>query len=93
MLPYILNLFDLVCTYYFINQGGSELNPVVRWMMATNPLLYPFCKIVLMGLMLYYVVEAAKVDIVGRVGYWIITIFYGILATYYSILIILLALL
>ena len=73
MTAYILNLFDLIFTYYALRHGAYEYNPFMRYVMGIHPLAFPFCKIVLAGVLCWYLEYMAKRNEMARVGRYIAT--------------------
>ena len=86
MIAYLLNLFDLACTYFFLSRGGEELNPVARWLMDWHPAAFPFTKIVVAGVLCWLLVRIAKIEPIARYALWLITGYYAAIAVYYIIL-------
>jgi hypothetical protein len=41
----ILEVLDVLSTYYMLARGGHELNPVVAWFMQVFGELWPLCKL------------------------------------------------
>lgn len=87
MTAYLLNLFDLACTYLFLERGGYELNPVARWLLSIHPAVYPFCKVFVAGVLCGLLHIIGKVDPRTRYALRIITGLYAAIAVYYIILI------
>ena len=83
---YVLNLFDLVMTQYFISRYGSEVegNPVGRWLVDHPTLLIAWkCAIVALLLLLIYRFRDKQI---ANNGSWIILGVYIALAMYHIIL-------
>lgn len=85
MTAYILNVADLFFTYYFLNRGGYELNPVARWML-TVPGLFPFAKIVVAGFLFWLLSYITRIEPAARIALYIITVYYAAIVAYYIIL-------
>lgn len=75
-MTYLLNILDLLFTTYAIRHGAWELNPVMRYTM-TIPYAFPFCKIVVMGVLCWFLNYMAKRNRVARAGRIFCTAFYG----------------
>ena len=86
MIGYLLNIADMGFTYYFINRGGYEINPFVRWLLGFHPAAFPFAKIVLAGLLFLLLELITKIEPKDRIGLYIVTAFYAALTVYYIIL-------
>jgi len=87
VIAYLLNLFDLACTYLVLCLGGWEVNPLVRWMLETHPALYPFCKVFLAAGLFWWLDRLAKREPATRYALWAVTGVYAAIAVYYIILI------
>lgn len=83
---YVLNLFDLVMTQYFISRYGSEVegNPVGRWLLG-HPVLLLIWKLGLVAILLL-VLYHFRNNRVANIGSWIILGVYIALAMYHIIL-------
>lgn len=51
MVLYLLNLLDLLTTAIALDMGGVERNPVANFLIGVHPMLFIFCKVVVVGLM------------------------------------------
>lgn len=82
LLTYLLNLFDLICTNYWISQYGLsvEANPIGRWLYE-NRLAVPV-KVFGVGVLLIFLYSNNKWKWTG----WLLLAFYSILAIYHIIL-------
>ena len=91
LLTYLLNLFDLICTNYWITQYGLsiEANPIGRWLYENH--LAVQVKVFMVGLMLLVLYDTAKhgeentaklCDIASLVMF----VAYAILAVYHILL-------
>ena len=83
---YVLNLFDLVMTQYFISKYGSKVegNPVGRWLVDHPTLLIAWkCAIVALLLLLIYRFRDKQI---ANIGSWITLGVYIALAMYHIIL-------
>lgn len=87
MTLYILNLFDLACTYLFLERGGYELNPVARWLLSIHPAAFPFAKVFVAGALCYWLHWIGRKEPAARVAIYLITGLYAAIAVYYIILI------
>ncbi len=85
MIAYILNIFDLFATYYILDIGGMELNPIVRGMMGVHPLLFPVCKFFLAGVLIRWLHKQAKTHKQAKSGLAIVTVYYAALAVWHII--------
>lgn len=47
MIPYLLNLIDIITTLYALNRGAVEANPIMAAVIGVHPLLFVFVKAVL----------------------------------------------
>lgn len=66
MILYLLNLFDLSCTIYAINNGFVELNPIALAMLSVHPLCYAAYKIIPVGVLcLWLIKRPEKVAVYG----------------------------
>lgn len=54
MVLYLLNLLDLLTTAMALDLGGVELNPVANFLIGVHPMLYVFCKVVVVGLLILF---------------------------------------
>lgn len=77
MTAYILNLLDLAFTLHVLDNGGVELNPVIRWMMEVHPALFPLPKTVLAGLLCWWLERKSQTIPAARKGLIAITAYYG----------------
>ena len=87
MTAYLLNLFDLACTYLFLERGGYELNPVVRWLLSIHPAAFPFVKVFVTGVLCGLLHLIGKAEPNARYALRITTVVYAAIAVYYIILI------
>jgi len=57
---YLLNIFDYLCTMFWVNKYGIEIeaNPISRFFIQNN--LLGFVKIVIVGILLYYIEKKNK---------------------------------
>ena len=78
MIAYLLNLIDLACTLYAINIGAVELNPL----MASVPVMVVY-KLVVVGLLAAWL--SRRREWIARLGLWVCTAAYTILACYHVI--------
>ena len=83
---YVLNLFDLVMTQYFISKYGSKVegNPVGRWL-GGRPTLLIVWKVAVIALLLLLLYHFRNVQI-ANIGSWITLGVYIALAMYHIIL-------
>ena len=88
---YLLNLFDLAMTAYWVSLYGVEIegNPIGRWLYSTG-IVYPV-KILVVGLLLWLLHEAvAKIDTPKQEWWdtasWAVLAVYGWVAVYHIIL-------
>lgn len=86
MIGYLLNIADMGFTYYFLNRGGYELNPIVRWLLDLHPAAFPFAKIVIAGLLFYLLDRIVKIEPKARIGLYIITAAYAAVVLYYIVI-------
>ena len=86
MTAYLLNLFDLACTYLFLERGGYELNPVARWLLSIHPIAFPFVKVFVTGVLCWLLHLIGKVEPRTRYALRIMTGLYAAIAAYYIIL-------
>lgn len=86
IIAYILNLFDLGMTQYFISKYGISIegNPIGRWLFA-HPVLLLIYKLGLVA-MLLLVLYHFRNNRVANIGSWIILGVYMALAIYHIIL-------
>lgn len=56
MILYILNLLDLLTTAIALDMGGVEMNPLANWLIGVHPMLFVFCKIVVVGALILLLV-------------------------------------
>lgn len=77
MTPYILNLLDYALTLIILNTGGMELNPAMSAAMRL-PMLFPFVKIVLAGILCLWLERKAQTHSDARVGLRVIAAFYAV---------------
>jgi len=74
MIPYILNLFDLFCTLYALNNGITELNPL----MQNIPVMIIY-KVIIVGILCWWLSRHSKC------GMWICTAVYAALAVWHVV--------
>lgn len=86
MIGYLLNIADMGFTYYFINRGGVEMNPIVRRLLDLHPAAFPFAKIVFAGVLFYLLDRIVKIEPQARIGLYIINAYYAAIVAYYIIL-------
>ena len=87
MIAYLLNLFDLACTYLFLERGGYELNPVARWLIGIHPAAFPFAKVFVAGVLCSLLHIIGKVEAKTQFALRAVTGYYAAIAVYYIILI------
>lgn len=82
LITYLLNLFDLICTNYWISLYGLSVegNPIGRWLYQ-NHLAVPV-KVFGVGSLLIFLYRHNKWKWTG----WVLLAFYSILAIYHIIL-------
>lgn len=56
MTLYILNLLDLLTTAIALELGGVEMNPAANYLIGVHPMLYVFCKVVVVGALILFLV-------------------------------------
>ena len=86
MTAYLLNLFDLACTYILLSHGGEEINPVARWLINIHPAAFPFAKIVVAGFLFWLLSYIARIEPAARIALYFITVYYAAIVAYYIIL-------
>lgn len=86
IIAYILNLFDLGMTQYFIGKYGIPIegNPIGRWLFA-HPALLLIWKLGLVAILLM-VIYHFRSNRVANIGSWVILGVYIALAIYHIIL-------
>ena len=86
IIAYILNLFDLGMTQYFINKYGVSIegNPIGRWLFG-HPVLLLIWKLGLVAILLL-VLYHFRNNQVANIGSWIVLDVYIALAIYHIIL-------
>lgn len=77
MIAYLLNLLDLALTIHAIKRGAVEANPVMRLLMELHPLAFPFVKVVVAGVLFWWLHKRAKTSAFARRALWIITAIYA----------------
>ena len=82
-MTYTLNILDLLFTTYALRHGAWEANPVMRYVMTLHPLAFPFCKIVVAGVLCGWLEYQAKRNRVARVGRNICLCAYGALTLWH----------
>lgn len=75
---YLLNLFDLACTLAAVRMGAMELNPL----MASVPVMVVY-KLVVVGWLAAWLSQ--RREWIARLGLWVCTAAYTILACYHVI--------
>lgn len=85
MTAYILNLLDMAFTLHALEHGARELNPIVNWMIGVHPWLFPFAKIVLVGVVLWWLNRESQTEPLARWGlkflaglYWLVILWHFI---------------
>ena len=83
IITYLLNLFDLICTNYWITQHGLsiEANPIGRWLYE-NRLAVPV-KVFMVGTLLLILYDAVKKNQKWKWTSWLLLAFYSILTIYH----------
>ena len=83
MTVYILNLLDMAITLHALEHGARELNPIVNWMIGVHPLLFVFSKVVLVGVVLWWLNRESQTEPLARWGmkfltglYWLLTLWH-----------------
>ena len=86
IIAYVLNLFDLGMTWYFVSKYGIPIegNPVGRWLFG-HPVLLLIWKLGLVA-MLLAVIYHFRNNQVANIGSWIVLGVYIALAIYHIIL-------
>ena len=86
IIAYVLNLFDLGMTWYFISKYDISIegNPVGRWLFG-HPILLLIWKLGLVAILLL-VLYCFRNNRVANIGSWIILGVYIALAIYHIIL-------
>lgn len=82
MIAYFLNLVDLACTLYAISIGATELNPMMRYV----PVMVVY-KLVVVGLLMAWL--SRRPERLARLGLWVCTAVYAVLAVYHLVCLIL----
>lgn len=82
---YILNLFDLFFTKYWVNQIGLEfeLNPFGKWLLQA-PIRQILYKVVLVGVLLI-ILYISKEKKIANICSWILLGAFGLLTTYHIV--------
>ena len=82
-ITYVLNLFDLVMTQYFVGKYGSSIegNPIGRWLLD-HPIALIAWKFGLVALMLLLIYHFRDIRI-AKIGSWIVFDVYIALAIYH----------
>ena len=83
MTLYILNLLDLMFTLHAVNNGGVELNPVSASMIALHPMCYAAYKIVVCGLLIWWL--STRSERIAVKGMWIATVVYAIIDVWHIV--------
>lgn len=82
---FVLTTIDSVSTLIYLDKGGKELNPVAQWMMDQGDYFFIFCKGILTGLCLLFVMihknfKYSRVAIfAGFSFYFFLTIYHMVL--------------
>lgn len=86
IIAYALNLFDLICTNYWISLYGLSVegNPVGRWLYENG--LAVQVKVFMVGTLLLVLYDAEKRNPKWKWASWLLLAFYSILAIYHIIL-------
>lgn len=86
IITYLLNLFDLAMTTYWVNKFGIEveMNPFGRWLFSTN-LVIPY-KVFVIGAALFALYACIKAKPQYAWISWVVLAIYSILAIYHVIL-------
>lgn len=85
MVAYLLNIVDMLFTMYVISDGGIELNPMVNTILEYDGALFVFLKIVVAGVLFWWLERKAKLHKVAQQGLRAITIFYAILVLWHIV--------
>ena len=82
LLTYLLNLFDLICTNYWISLYGLSVegNPIGRWLYENN--LAVQVKVFMVGTLLLFLYSNPKWKWTG----WLLLAVYSILAIYHIVI-------
>lgn len=85
-ITYVLNLFDIVMTQYFVNKYGTAIegNPIGRWLID-HPIALIAWKCAIVALLLLLLYHFRNVQI-ANIGSWITLGVYIALAMYHIIL-------
>lgn len=65
MIPYILNIIDLITTLYALQHGGIELNPIMAFVIGVHPLLFVFVKAILVIPIFVSIEKASRFTYIG----------------------------
>lgn len=94
IIAYLLNLFDLVMTTYWVNKFGIDIegNPIGRWMYQTGAVY--FVKVVLMAILFWLLDKAVNFKDIGHsdtvewwdIVSWVILAVYAVLGVYHIII-------
>ena len=83
MTIYILNLLDMAITLHALEHGARELNPIVNWMIGVHPLLFVFSKVVLVGVVLWWLNRESQTEPLARWGLKFLTGLYGLVVLWH----------
>jgi hypothetical protein len=72
VIPYLLNLIDIITTLYALDRGAVELNPIMAAVIGVHPLLFVFVKAVLV-IPIFIRLEKAS-----RFVYYVVTVLFAI---------------
>ena len=85
MTIYILNRLDMAITLHALEHGARELNPIVDWMIGVHPLLFVFSKVVLVGVVLWWLNRESQTEPLARWGLKFLAALYGLAAMWHIV--------
>ena len=85
LIVYLLNIFDLAATWYWVSKYGIEfeLNPVGRILLSSSPTAV-IIKVGLVGICLFYI-YGYKENKLAKIVSWLLLFFFVILTIYHVV--------
>jgi len=83
---FVLNIFDALFTLLWLERGGGEGNPIMKWMLEEGDYVFLIQKCLVVGLWLVFLMIHKNFRF-AKIGLWSLATFYALVILYHFVLI------
>lgn len=85
LLIILLNSADALLTYFLINHGASELNPIMAFMLEQGTTQFLLAKLVLVNALAVFIAIVSQTYSIAKTGFTLITCLYAGVFLYHMV--------